>query len=59
MIKNQKEQNALLTEEKNCGIIPIITFEQEPVTKIPGGRELSVGARQWLGVGEFLLRVAD
>ena len=34
-------------------------FEQEPVTKKPCSRELSVGARQLLGFGEFILLVAD
>ena len=37
----------------------IMTFEQEPVTKKPNIRELSDGARQLLGFGEFILLVAD
>ena len=36
-----------------------ITLEQEPVARASGSRELSVGARQLLGSGEFLLLVAD
>ena len=39
-------------------IIFLITLEQEPVTKRPGIRELSVGARQLRGFGEFILLVA-
>jgi len=34
-------------------------FEQESVTKNSNIRELSVGARQLFGFGEFLLLVAD
>ena len=37
----------------------VMTFDQEPVTKIPNFRELSGGARQLFGFGEFLLLVAD
>lgn len=33
-------------------------LEQEPVAKVPSIRELSVGARQLLGFGEFILLVA-
>lgn len=42
-----------------CDIMLVMTFEQELVPKIPCIRELSVGARQLLGFGEFILRVAD
>ena len=36
-----------------------ITLEQESVARTSGSRELSVGARQLLEFGEFLLLVAD
>ena len=42
-----------------CDIMLVMAFEQEPVPKIPCIRELSVGARQLLGFGEFILRAAD
>ena len=42
-----------------CGTIQLIMLEQEPVAGIPGIRELSEGARQLSGFGEFLLLVAD
>ena len=57
--KLQESLYSCLTEVLVCGIIRLITFEQEPVTKSLNNRELSVGARQLLGFGEFLLRVAD
>jgi hypothetical protein len=35
-----------------------MAFEQEPVIKVSGIRELSVGARQLLDFGEFILLAA-
>ena len=48
-----------MTEVLVCDIMYLMTFEQESVTNIPNIRELSGGARQLLGFGEFLLLVAD
>ena len=54
----EKRKNPL-TGASFCGIMPSMTLEQEPVAEILSIRELSGGARQLLGFGEFLLLVAD
>jgi hypothetical protein len=49
----------MLTNAAICVKISLIAFEQEPVTKHTDNRELSVGARQLFGLGEFILQAAD
>lgn len=51
--------NNLLTRVALYDKMPLTMLEQEPVTKTPSVRELSVGARQRFGFGEFILLVAD
>jgi hypothetical protein len=56
---NFKKLQNPLTDLPPCVIIPIMAFEQEPVVERLSIRELSVGERQLLGFGEFLLQVAN
>ena len=53
-----EKSNNYLTEKALCDIMYPIMFEQEAVTEKPGIRELSYGARQLFGFGEFILLVA-